>query len=249
MIAEDYFIQYPTLEPQLENKRICLESTDAVLAISEETKSRVVSHFPALTDKVVVALLGSEHLHRTTPSKSAQATKRKPFVLFLGNRGLYKNFRCLTQAVASATWPSELDVVVAGKPFSENEKYYLRVNNLLERFQNVGYVTDNEIAALLQTARCLVFPSLAEGFGLPVVESQINSCPAVLSDLPVFHEVAGEGAVFIDPNNPVSLAAGVRSLNDLDCQLLIDRGLENTLRFNWDQTAALTLQCYQNFYR
>ena len=85
-----------------------------------------------------------------------------------------------------------------------------------------------------------------EGFGIPVLEAQTHGCPAVLSDIPVFHEVAGSGAVFFDARNPQSLAEAVVRACEPDVRWqLINAAHDNRRRFTWERTAAAHVALYE----
>ena len=245
MTAEEHFLSYPEIEVQIAVKQKCLEHVDSVLVISNETKRLLLRYYPHLEQKVVVALLGCEHLkQRDYPPVSNPFLDQK-YVLYIGNRQHYKNFGCLVRAVATSQWPNSLGVVVVGSPMSDNELNLLRKMNVDKRFRQAGYVTDEQMGELMRAANCFVFPSLSEGFGFATVEAQVNGCPVIASDLPIFREIAGEGAVYFNPNDAESLATQVQLLGtSIDRQQLIDRGHKNAQRFRWDDTASVTLKCY-----
>ena len=167
----------------------------------------------------------------------------------MGARGSYKNFGCLVEAVGSSTWPSQLSVRVAGSEFSRHELKLIRQFGIEDRLECVGRVSDEELCRLYQAAQFFVFPSAAEGFGLPTLESQVNGCLAVVSDLPVFREVAGKGALFFDPWAPETLAQVANTaLDEKVREATVRLGNDNVQRFSWDHAAEVTLQCYRELH-
>jgi glycosyltransferase involved in cell wall biosynthesis len=117
---------------------------------------------------------------------------------------------------------------------------------LQDRVRFLGYVPNEDLAVLYQLARVSVYPSLFEGFGLPVLEAMASGCPVVTSNCSSMPEVAGGAAVLIDPMSEESIADGVaRVWNDdgLRCDL-IARGRSRASRFSWEAAASETLKLY-----
>ncbi len=107
-----------------------------------------------------------------------------------------------------------------------------------------GHVAKDELAALYRGARCLVFPSRYEGFGLPIVEAMASGTPVVTTAAGATTEVAGDAAVIVEPGNPVALAGGIeRALADRE--RLVAAGLERARRYTWAETARRTLAVYR----
>ena len=109
-----------------------------------------------------------------------------------------------------------------------------------------GHVSDERLADLYNRAAAFVFPSKMEGFGIPVLEAQQNFCPLVASDIPVFREVAGDGAVYFMPDDPAGLGQAVdHAVSDRGS--LIERGTANAARFSWAHAAARMIEIYRSF--
>ena len=102
-------------------------------------------------------------------------------------------------------------------------------------------MSDHELAELLRGATALVFPSLYEGFGLPIVEAQALGCPVIASDRASIPEVAGDGALYFDALDPAQAVALVRSLDAGTREGLVQRGHANVARYTWDATAMTLL--------
>jgi glycosyltransferase involved in cell wall biosynthesis len=114
----------------------------------------------------------------------------------------------------------------------------VRVNGWL------GRVSDEELAALYRGARCLVYPSLYEGFGIPVLEAMACGTPVVTSAGGATEEVAGGAAVLVDPHDPAAIAAGIEEASSRSDELRA-RGLERAAQFSWDRVAAETWAVYE----
>ena len=158
------------------------------------------------------------------------------YVLCVGTLTPSKNLGPVTRALADAGIP----VVVVG---AAGVRRVFTADSPLDApgIHLAGRLSDGELALLLRNARALVFPSLYEGFGLPVVEAQALGCPVVASDATSIPEVAGQGALYFDPLRPEDAVARVRELLPAERRRLIAHGHRNVERFSWDRTAAILL--------
>ncbi|EMI45385.1 glycosyltransferase family 4 protein [Rhodopirellula sp. SWK7] len=242
--SEKFFYFDPVLCQQTSAKLECLIQAKHVMAISNSTKDDLCLFYPWLSDRVTVAVLGAEHLGLFDQYSLG---KREAFCLFVGNRGMYKNFLTLLDSMLHPNWPSGMPLKVVGARFSDDELSLFRYKGLESRIENLGRVNDSALRDLYRRAACFVFPSLSEGFGLPVVESQVCGTVPVLSDLPVFREVAGDSAIYFDPYSSGSIATAVSKASTSDLSLKIrENAVKNARELTWDRTAELTLRCYQD---
>lgn len=228
-------------------KRATLSAATRVIAISQASADDLVSFYPDVSERIRVVPLGADHL---VPAARAEVNTtfndRSGYVLFVGQRFGYKNFHLVLDAMTRPMWPKGVSLRVVGPPLEEHELRYIARCRLVDRVESVGRVNDTDLARAYAGARCFVFPSLLEGFGLPVLEAQLNRCPAVLSDIPVFREVAGNAAVFFDPRLGEGLAEAVTEACDpLTRRRLAEPGIENARRFRWDTAAEQTFAVYR----
>ena len=114
-----------------------------------------------------------------------------------------------------------------------------------EGVRALGYVQDDELPALYRGASAFVFPSLFEGFGIPIVEAMASGAPAVVSSHPSMDEASGDAAVRVDPRSPEAIAAGIeRALAQREA--LVPRGLEHAAQFTWRACGEAMLRGYEN---
>jgi glycosyltransferase involved in cell wall biosynthesis len=224
-----------------------------VLADSEATKADLVARYATPPGKITVALPGrDESLAPVDDPAAIQAVKARygiagSYFLYLGTLQPRKNLARLVAAFA-ALGP-EATLVLAGRRGWLYERLFAQVRHLgLEgRVLFPGYVGEADKAALLSGALAFVFPSLHEGFGLPVLEAQACGCPVITSATSSLPEVAGDAALLVDPGEPAAIAAAMaRVVADPALRgTLIERGFANVRRFSWTACARLVLDAIE----
>ncbi len=228
----------------LESKRksAAIEQADTLVCISHATRDALLAIHPHLQTRIEVVPLGGEHLCRAR--EPIATIVHAPYVLFVGHRHAYKNFEVVLRALASTFWPPELRLLVVGRPATIHERLLTAFYGVRARIDWTGYVSDDKLAELYNRASAFVFPSLMEGFGIPVLEAQLNFCPLVASDIPVFREVAGDGAVYFKPTDPDGLANAVIQASN-NRSSLIERGSVNAQKFSWNRAATKMIDIYK----
>jgi glycosyltransferase involved in cell wall biosynthesis len=226
-----------------------------ILADSEATKADLIARYAISPDKVTVAYPGyDETLDPVHDRARIEAVKDRydiasDYFLYLGTLQPRKNLPRLLRAFAALKPKSVL--VLAGKRGWLCDDLFAQVDrlNLEGRVIFPGYIPEDDKAALLGGALAFVFPSLYEGFGLPVLEAQACGCPVITSDSSSLPEVAGDAAILVDPQDIAALTAAMeRVAADLMLQKsLIERGYANVRRFSWTTCAQITLSVIEQF--
>lgn len=238
-----------------------------VLADSEATKRDMTAHLGTPPQKIDVvypgldpelqpvrdeaALAAVQAKYRISANATAGATA--PYFLYLGTLQPRKNVGRLVEAYASAVKafanaPETPRLVLAGKPGWLSQPIMEQIAALPEavarRVQVTGYVAEEDKAALLSGATALLFPSLYEGFGFPVLEAQVCETPVLTSNSSSLPEVAGEAALLVDPENVEEIAAGIERLAQDEAlrRRLVEAGRENVRRFSWQKAAQAALR-------
>ena len=203
-------------------------------------------------DRIHVVPHGVDRYLRPASPERKQGIRRalgleRPYVLFLGGINPLKNIGNLLRGFARLAATHDVDLVLAGfKRWGfERELAPIPELGLEDRVKYVGYIADEDLAALYSAAECLALPSWYEGFGIPIVEAMACGCPVVTSSgRHAAPEVAGGAAVLVDPADPGSIAAGLaRVLDDPALRAdLIAKGLVRGSQFDWDITGRLTAQ-------
>jgi len=174
----------------------------------------------------------------------------RPYVLNVASLSRRKNQARLLAALALLRQQQALDfdLVLAGpRGLGADEILGLRASLQLEQHVHPReYVSEADLLRLYQAAEALVFPSLCEGFGLPILEAMACGTPVITSDVPALRETAGDAAQYCDPTDVDSIAHSLRQVIE-DAQLrasLAQRGLQRAAQFSWRRTAETTAQAY-----
>ena len=223
---------------------------DRVITISEFSRKEIVRHMNVSKDKVtVVYLAGRDNADEANGSPESEIVQSigRPYILAFSSLSAHKNIARLIAAYSkiSSDVPHAL-VLVGHLPEKAGERNQMQsVEN--DRIVFTGFIPDEEVDALMKSASLFAFPSLYEGFGLPILDAQHASVPVACSSASALPEVAGDGAVQFDPHSVDDMAQALRRcLVDQDLRArLIAAGHANTSRFSWGRTARETLDVYR----
>lgn len=227
-----------------EQKRLLAESANKVIAISKKTKEDLTKLFNIPEGKVNVIHLATDR-HPKVVKIDNDIPER--YFMFVGNRSLYKNFAKYIAAVSKLLInDKDLYFVCAGSEnFSEEEKALLEKLGIRNK---VLYIKINEYTLnyLYSKAIAFVFPSLYEGFGIPILEAFSMQCPVVLSNTGCFQEIAEDAGYYFDPNDKDSmLMATERILSDSQLRSkLVNKGSSRLRFFSWKKMADQTRDLY-----
>lgn len=224
-----------------------------VLAVSKATKADLVARYATPPDKITVAYPGyDETLAPVKGLVTIEAAKARyhiagDYFFYLGTLQPRKNLARLIDAFAALK--SDAMLVMAGKRGWLYNDLFAQVQRLGVEKQVIfpGYVAAEDKAALLSGAIAFVFPSLYEGFGLPVLEAQACGCPVITSTTSSLTEVAGDAALLVDPASTKAITRAMQQLIDDSSQRkhLTDLGSANVRRFSWAKCAQSVLSAIE----
>lgn len=243
----DQFVELSADKFIIPQKRKIAQRADHVIAISESTKRDMVDILGIEPSKVSVIYLGSSFEPKVNQADADLDGTGQPYLLYVGNRAGYKNFVPFLKAIAHLLKRHSVKLICAGGGnFNKEEKdilQHLSLNTLVEH----RAIDDTVLPVLYKKSLAFVFPSLYEGFGIPVLEAFSCDCPCIVSDSSSLPEVAGESAVYFDPTRSDSIAFAVEKVildSDLR-QKLIKSGRLQLEKFSWSRTVAETLALYE----
>lgn len=224
----------------------CLERSDAIICISETTRDDLYRFHPGYRKPVFVVPLGvADSFFNPAPTKLPTLPER--YLLFVGNRAAHKNIDVLLQAFAklAARHPDLHLLLVGAYVDSETERLQrLRIENRTIRLR----VSDLQLPWIYRRAAALVYTTLWEGFGLPVVEAMASGCPAVIADVSALTEVGGDATLVFGRDDAEMLMAHAELvLTDPDAADQLRRaGVGRARMFTWRRTAELTAGVYES---
>ncbi len=261
---------YPLIYPKLVSRRLrrfknmafkrASQWADHIITISEYSKQDIVQYFDIPEEKISVVPLGVNRAFlKQVPEKEKEAVCKKfglreEFFIFVGTIQPRKNLSRLIEAYESL--PSALrqkhPLVIIGHYGWGEDALKKRLDTLnshdtIHRFEDV---TDQELYALLQSALAMVYPSLYEGFGLPILEGFASKIPVITSSTTSIPEVAGDAVCYIDPLSSVDIAAKMqqvaqdRSLRET----MVQEGWQRVEHFSWERSTEEHLKVFRRIY-
>ncbi|MFL7839095.1 MAG: glycosyltransferase family 4 protein [Candidatus Promineifilaceae bacterium] len=259
------FIHFPdTFPPVLVNylNRVVPWSVSRaahVLADSNSTKMDLMEQWAVPEDKITVLYSGVNQDYQPVKDPLLLDKVKKiydlgdaPYLLSVGTIQPRKNYQMLIQAFASiaGSYPHNL-FIAGGKGWLEdNMMAEAARQGIADRVRFLGFIADEHLPALYSAASLFLFPSLYEGFGLPVLEAMACGVPAVISNSSSLPEVGGEAALHLDPRQPEAWSEGMdRVLSDPGlAAAMVDAGFEQVQRFSWEKSAQELLDIYDSLF-
>ncbi len=223
-----------------------------VLTISNFIKDEIIDEFKLPADKVTaVSLAPDPHFSTRSRAQIKDALSRlgipEDYILFTGTLEPRKNINLIIDALP--LMKHKISLVLAGWSGWGDKKWKdeLASRGLLKRVIQPGYVSEEDLACLYSGAKAFVYPSLYEGFGLPVLEAMACGCPVITSKASCLPETAGEAAILTDPHDPQQLADYLNRLIEDDelSRSLVRKGLDHSSSFTWQKTAMETLEVFK----
>ncbi len=236
--------------------RLALRSAHLILTLSHDAAKALHHHYNVPPDKIVVTPGAADARFSPASAEAIAAVRARydlppAYVLYLGINKPHKNLVRLVEAWSKVSHEERggVTLVLAGREDARYSDHRRRAAELGlgNRVRFLGDVAEADLPALYSGALAFVFPSLAEGFGLPVLEAMACGTPVVCSNLSSLPEVVGDAALLVNPYDVVALAAAI-------CRLLADeslrqemraKGLAQAAKFSWERTARETLAAYR----
>lgn len=250
----EYFSLAQRTYARLMIRHACTAS-DLVIVDSDFTKSELLDQFSIKPEKIRTVHLGvggkffAEKDDRSVQQFRAKHNITKPYILYTGNAKPHKNIGVLIRAFAQMRNAKEYVLVFSGEG-TANVPELIRLaeeTGCRNAIIDVGRLPEDDLVNAYQDARCVVLPSLYEGFGLPVVEAMAARTPVIGARAASIPEVMGDGGLLFDPSSPDDLTDKLQRVLDDDTlrASLVAKGTERVKQFSWEVCAAQTLRLYR----
>lgn len=227
-----------------------LKTAGKIIAVSNATRDDLIKRVGISPDKISVVYEGYDE-KSFKPIKNdvlinslrQYGLRKQEYFLFVGTVQPRKNLERVIKAFAEYRQVVTKLVIVGQRGWLSEEIYKLPKKLGIEKqVKFLGYVPDQELSTLYSGAKTLVFPSLFEGFGLPILEAQACGCPVITSKVSSMAEIAGKGAILVDPYSIDDIVKGMERLQGTGYRgQLIKKGFENIKGFSWEKCARETL--------
>jgi len=220
-----------------------LAQADRIISVSQSTKKDLVKHYGIDESTINVTYLGSDltYTKATVPKKY---NLPKDYILFVGTVEPRKNLRRVIEAYKKLN-PKESLVIVGAKGWEKEDIY----QNSSKKIIFTGYVDSEDLPKIYSNAKVFIYPSLYEGFGIPVLEAMNCRVPVITSHVSSLPEVAGDAAIYVDPysiNDMKDAMAALLKSKKLRDEF-IKKGIQQSKKFSWKKTARQTEQVYNSF--
>ena len=248
MIHEKYARYFPAQDKTRKHKAHAVGNADHIICVSENTRRDLMDLLNVPEEKISVVYHG--YTLSCSRNDIKTVNNKKPFVLYVGKRDGYKNFELILRAFSnSQLLQKEISIVCfgGGKTLAQ-EKELLRLLRLPS--DCVTYIDGNDhvLAGLYASAKAFIYPSLYEGFGIPLLEAMALGCPVLCSNTSSIPEVVGNAALLFDPKDAGNLQIALEKVVfSSDCsETLKVKGYERIKLFSWEKCAEETLRVYKH---
>jgi len=223
------------------NKLLLMQKATKIIAVSNNTKKDILAIYPEIDAAKIEVVY---HGNSIQIDETATVDLPQNYILFVGVRENYKNFDFLIESIVDLfkADPTLHLICAGGGKFNKEELDMINKLDLESQISQRSF-KENELGTFYKNAKCFVFPSMYEGFGIPVLESMACGCPIILTHNSSFPEVAGDAGIFYELNNKADLKNKVAAvLDNADLRQEYSRkGLERVKKFDWKEASQ---NCY-----
>lgn len=260
---DDYFLPYLGKKPfvltvhdmipelfqidstQIAWKKKLIPLATHIVAVSHQTKRDLMKLFDVPESMITVIYHGAPIVTECKPVLPDDVE----YILYVGQRDSYKAFLPMIEALVPLIKERELNIVCTGPDFTSDELSYFKGKRILDKVIHVS-PDDQEMAGLYAHALCFIYPSLYEGFGIPILEAYKNNCPVLLNQASCFPEIAGDAAVYFKlaqdgSTNLESVMQAFLRMNQQERSKLLHLQQERLKLYSWQKSAKQLADVYR----
>ena len=251
------FLKHPELYPFIDrtvyNRKVrsSCEKADHIIAVSEQTRNDIMEHYHISEDKIRVIYQSCSDTYRlpATPEQMHRICQKyglpEQFLLYVGTIEKRKNLLNLVKALSGIP---DIKLVVVGKKKAYFRKVqdFILSNRMAERVLFPDNVSSEELPTFYRMATAFIYPSLYEGFGIPVLEALTSGTPVITTRGGCFHEAGGDGSLYIDPSQPDEIAEAIKKVlsSSATRKEMSEKGQTHALRFLPEHLADQLMNLY-----
>lgn len=211
---------------------------EKIITLSNDAKNELIDHYHVDKTKIIVTCESGKL--EGGPQRDNLPKKYRPYILYVGNAHPHKNVESLIKAMR---FLPKLNLVLVGNDWFFYPRLPQKTNVVL-----VGSVPNEKLASWYVNSEAFVTASKMEGFGIPPLEAASVGCPVIVSDIPVFHEILGNAAVYFEQNSPRDIATVISSTlkNEKLLSQLVTRGYHQAAKYSWEMMVRQTLDVYKD---
>lgn len=232
-------------------KRQAILKSDHIICISENTKKDLLHFIPNVDpQKISIVYNGVSDDYFVLPSSENSDTLPFPslsYIIFVGSRAKYKNFELAVQAISKTS----LNLIIVGPPISTKEQSI--INKCFQENSKVyctGYIDNSQLNLLYNNAYALLYPSIYEGFGIPVLEAQKAGCPVIAYNRSSIPEIIGDPTLLMQEASIKEIHNKLKILENKSLRAkIITLGIKNAKRFSWDKMYEDIINIYQKVWK
>ena len=224
----------------IDNYRKTLNALDVCVVVSECTKKDILNHFQVDEGKIKVVYLGADERFKPAAPEAIEGVRHKykidrPFLFSVGSVPR-KNIDGIIRGFAGSRIKNDFLLVLSCNFEVESYRRLARELGVEEQLLILSQLADDEVVALYSGATSFVFPSLYEGFGLPILEAMQCGAPVITSNISSCPEVAGDAAILVNPQKTAEISEAMDQMctNEQLRRNIIQKGFERAKRFSWD---------------
>lgn len=233
---------YLDYDPVILQKREIIKQASHIIAVSEHTKKDVMELLSIPEEKITVIYHGSPQLY----DDGEEYTGKERYILFVGNRLNYKNFKFTVYAIADTLKNEDIYMLCTSQPFGYEEQKFLEGMGIADK---VKYCDLQKISlkSLYRNALAFIYPSIYEGFGIPILEAWSQNCPVLTANASCFPEIGGDAVLYFNPKSKKEIENALRRIaNDAELRKnLTEKGRIRNSLFTWEKSAKETLDVYK----
>ncbi|MFP4526633.1 MAG: glycosyltransferase family 4 protein [Bacteroidales bacterium] len=252
------FMRYPSLYNRIDKwiyeKKFKTSSrkADTVIAVSKQTKEDLVHFFNIDEKKIEVVYQGCDSIfYESKPEEEKEHIRQKhglpkTFLLYVGTIEERKNALSIVKALHKGGIDIPLVIIGKSTPYKKTIQQYIAENKVKNAIQFYSEIPFEELPAIYQLAKAFVYPSVFEGFGIPILEALNSQTPVITTRGGCFHETGGSHSLYVDPLNTEEIADAIRSVlyNEDLRKRMIEKGYEHAMKFRDEYVAKSMIDVY-----